>query len=185
MAGGNVLKGAGMSRREVDFADVIEALYRQTNFQAEGHGVLLTSIGRDGRANVMTVGWGLYGWFYQDHPVAVVAVRPACHTFKLLDEVGEFVLCVPTEQIADAVAFCGTESGRDHDKFREAALTPVRSLRVRPVSIAECPIHVECRVYHKQRPPHFILPPEHRRQPLEAQHTIYFAEVLGTFLSGD
>jgi len=140
-----VLKGAGMSRREVDFADVIEALYRQTNFQAEGHGVLLTSIGRDGRANVMTVGWGLYGWFYQDHPVAVVAVRPACHTFKLLDEVGEFVLCVPTEQIADAVAFCGTESGRDHDKFREAALTPVRSLRVRPVSIAECPIHVECR----------------------------------------
>ena len=116
--------------------------------------------------------------------VAVVAVRPACYTFELLDEVDEFVLCVPTDDIADAVAFCGRESGRRCDKFKETGLTPVPSARVRPVSIAQSPIHVECRIYHKQRPPHFILTPEHRQQPLDAQHTIYFAEVLGTFVTG-
>jgi len=26
-----------------------------------------------------------------------------------------------------------------------------------------------------------LLTPEHRRRPLEQQHTIYFAEVLGTY----
>ena len=174
-----------MSRQEVSFVDVIERLYRQTDAQAHGKGVLLTSIGEDGKSNAMTIGWGLYGWFYHEHPVAVVAVRPDRHTFRLLDEVPEFVLCVPTDEISDAVAFCGRESGRDCDKFKETGLTTVPSVRVRPVSIAECPVHVECRIYHKQRPPHFILTPEHREKPLEQQHTIYFAEVLGAFVTGD
>jgi flavin reductase (DIM6/NTAB) family NADH-FMN oxidoreductase RutF len=115
--------------------------------------------------------------------VAVVAVRPACYTFALLDQVGEFVLCVPTDEIADAVAFCGRESGHTCDKFKETGLTPVPSTYVRPPSVAECPIHVECRIYHKQRPPHFILTPEHREKPLEAQHTIHFAEILGSFVT--
>ncbi len=168
-----------MSRQEVDFSEVIEELYRRT---AKG-GVLLTSVGNDGRPNAMTIGWGLYGWFYHSRPVAFAAIRPACHTFKLLDEVGEFVLCVPTDEIADAVAFCGRESGRDYDKFKETGLTVVPSVQVRAPSIAECPISIECSIYHKQRPPHFILTPEHRQKPLEAQHTIYFAEVLGTYVT--
>ncbi len=172
-----------MSRQEVNFVDVIERLYRQTDSQAHGIGVLLTSIGEDGRSNVMTIGWGLYGWFYHGRPVAVVAVRPDRHTFQLLDEVPEFVVCVPTDEISDAVAVCGRESGRDCDKFKETDLTPVPSVHVSPVSIAECPVHVECRIYYKQRPPHFILTPEHREKPLEEQHTIYFAEVLGAFVT--
>lgn len=171
-----------MERREVNFADVIEPLHRQTDFRgAGGMGVLLTSVGAEGRPNAMAIGWGLYGCFYHDHGVAVVAVRPACHTFKLLDEVGEFALCVPTPELAEAVAFCGRESGRDHDKFAECGLTPMASRLIRPPCIAECPIHVECRIYHKQRPPHMVLTPEHRQQPLEAQHTIYYAEVLGAY----
>jgi flavin reductase (DIM6/NTAB) family NADH-FMN oxidoreductase RutF len=174
-----------MPRREADFTDVIESVHRQTHFRGGGHGVLLTSCDADGHPNVMTIGWGLYGSFYHDRCVAVVAVRPACYTFKLLDQVGEFVICVPTDQIADAVAFCGRESGHTCDKFRETGLTPVPSTYVRPPSIAECPIHIECRIYHKQRPPHFILTPEHREKPLAAQHTIYFSEVLGAFVLGD
>lgn len=169
-----------MKRREVDFAEVIAELYYQTNVHAGGIGVLLTSMGKDGVPNVMTIGWGLYGWFYHGRPVVAVAVRPACHTFKLLDEVGAFVLAVPTDALADAAALCGKESGRDMDKFNQAALTPVASLHVAAPSIAQCPINIECRIYHKRRPPHFILAPQHREQPLEKQRTIYFAEVLAT-----
>jgi len=138
-----------MFRREVEFAEVIEALYRQTSSHAGGHGVLLTSVGSDGVPNVMTIGWGLYGWF--------------------------------SDAIAEQVRFCGVKSGRDCDKFKETGLTPVPSARVRAPSIAQCPIHVECRIYYKQRPPHFILTPEHRERPLAEQHTIYFAEVLGAY----
>jgi len=170
-----------MAREEVGFVDVIEDLYRRTDFHAGGPGVLLTSIGEQGRSNVMTIGWGLYGTFYHGRPMAVVAVRPACYTFGLLDEVGEFVLCVPTDQIAEQVAFCGKASGHDCDKFAESGLRPIPSTHVGPVSIAQCPVHVECRIYHKERPPHSILTPEHREKPLEAQHTIYFAEVLGAY----
>jgi len=174
-----------MPRREVGFTDVIESVHRETYFRGGGHGVLLTSCDAEGLPNVMTIGWGLYGSFYHNHCVAVVAVRPACYTFTLLDQVGEFVLCVPTDRIAEAVAFCGRESGHTCDKFKQTGLTPLPSTYVRPPSIAECPIHIECRIYHKQRPPHFILTPEHREKPLEAQHAIYFAEVLGAFVLGD
>jgi len=174
-----------MVRQEVDFAEAIGPLYRRTLARGPGGGVLLTSVGADGRANAMTIGWGLYGWFHHGNPVAVAAVRPACYTHQLLDEVEEFVLCLPTDEIADATTFCGSKSGRDCDKFGETGLTPISSTRVRPPSIAECPVHVECRVYHKQRPPHFILAPEHRQRPIEEQHTIYFAEVLGSFRMTD
>ncbi len=41
---------------------------------------------------------------------------------------------------------------------------------------------MECRIYRKQRPPHLVLTPEHREKPLAEQNTIYFAEVLGSFV---
>ena len=144
-------------------------------------GLLVNSVGADGAANTMTIGWWLLGWFYHDRPMSVIAIRPACHTFKLLDEVGEFVVSVPTDSIREAVAFCGRESGRDVDKFRATGLTAVASVHVRPPSIRECPLNIECRIYHKQRPPHMLLTPEHRRAPVEAQHTIYFGEVVGAY----
>ena len=166
-----------MERTSLDFGDVIEELYRETR----GNGVLLTSVGSDGRPNAMTIGWGLYGWFYHDRAVAVAAVRPACHTHRLLAEVPEFVLAIPTADLADQVLYFGTESGRDYDKFAETGLTPVASEGVKPPSVAECPVNIECRVYHAQDPPHFVLTPEHREKPIEVQHTIYYAEVLGTY----
>jgi len=144
-------------------------------------GLLVNSVGHSGVANTMTIGWLLLGWFYHDRPISVIAIRPACHTFKLLDEVGEFVVSVPTDSISEAVAFCGKESGRHVDKFEATGLSAVPSLDVTAPSIKECPINIECRIYHKQRPPHMLLTPEHRRAPVEAQHTIYFAEVLGAY----
>jgi flavin reductase (DIM6/NTAB) family NADH-FMN oxidoreductase RutF len=44
--------------------------------------------------------------------------------------------------------------------------------------IKECSINIECKVYTKVCPPHMLLTPEHRKRPVEEQHTIYFAEVL-------
>jgi len=153
----------------------------QTLKMAETTGVLLVSVGKDGRPNVMTIGWLLLGRSYHENPIAVVAVRPARYTFKLLDEVEEFVIAVPTHKLEKAVAFCGEKSGREVDKFKETGLTPVPSVHVKPPSIKECIINIECRIYKKIRPPHYILTPEHRRAPIPEQHTIYFAEVLGTY----
>ena len=164
-----------MARGELSFGECIGPAYERLTHG----GCLLNTVGAEGAANTMTVSWALMGYFYHGRPMVAVAVKPARHTFGLLEAVPEFVLSVPTPELADAVAYCGRESGRDGGKFAAAGLTPVPSAHVRPPSIAECPWNIECRVYHAERPPHGLLTPEHRREPVEAQHTIYFAEVLG------
>jgi len=163
--------------RKVNLFDYLDQTLKTT----QNIGVLLVSMGKDGRPNVMTIGWLLLGRSYHENPIAIVAVRPATHTFKLLDEVGEFVIAVPTPKLEEAVAFCGEKSGRKIDKFKETQLTPIRSVHVKPPSIRECTINIECCIYSKVRPPHYVLTPEHRKAPVSKQHTIYFAQVLGTY----
>jgi flavin reductase (DIM6/NTAB) family NADH-FMN oxidoreductase RutF len=150
---------------------------------AEQIGVLLVTCDRHGNPNVMTIGWLLLGRSYYKHPVAVIAVRPATYTYQLLDLVDEFVIAVPTSELADAVAYCGKQSGRVVDKFTVTSLTPVPSKYVAPPSIQECSVNIECRIYHKQHPPHQLLTPNHRKAPVSEQHTIYFAEVLGVSMN--
>lgn len=144
-------------------------------------GVLISCTGKEGKPNLITVSWWLFGWFYHGNPMSVIAIRPDRFSHHLLEEVPEFVVAIPTLEIRPAVDFCGKYSGRDHDKFAETGLTPVPSYHVRPPSVAECVANFECRIYEAVHAPHMLLTPEHRQQPLERQHTIYFAEVLGVY----
>jgi flavin reductase (DIM6/NTAB) family NADH-FMN oxidoreductase RutF len=146
-----------------------------------GGGVLCTVADQAGKQNLLTLGWGQIGPSYHDHPVFIIAVAPPRYSWRFLEEVPEFVIAVPDDTLRSAVDFCGTKSGRDLDKFKAARLTPVSSVHVRPPSIAECSMNVECRIYATLAPPHMLLTPEHRRAPLQNQHTLYFAEVLGTY----
>jgi flavin reductase (DIM6/NTAB) family NADH-FMN oxidoreductase RutF len=144
-------------------------------------GVLCTVVDARGHRNVLTLGWGQIGPFYHNRPVFVIAVTPLRYSWRFLEAVGEFVIAVPDDRLQAAAELCGTKSGREMDKFEAAALTPVPSAHVKAPSIRECPINVECRVYARVHPPHMLLTPEHREKPIERQHTIYFAEVLGTY----
>jgi flavin reductase (DIM6/NTAB) family NADH-FMN oxidoreductase RutF len=144
-------------------------------------GVLCTVVDQAGEYNVLTLGWGQIGPFYHGHPVFVIAVTPLRYSWRFLEEVPEFVIAVPDEALAEATAFCGRRSGRDLDKFEAAGLSKAPSQHVKAPSIRECPINVECRIYARVAPPHALLTPEHRQRPVEEQHTIYFAEVLGTY----
>ena len=144
-------------------------------------GMFLTSISADGVPNVMAIGWGLWGWFYHDRAMFAVAVTPQRYTWSRLEQVPEYVVSVPGDDLDAAVELTGTRSGRDLDKFKAAPLTAIPSQHVRPPSIAECVVNIECRTYHAQHPPHGILTPEHRDKPLGEQHTIYFAEILGVY----
>ncbi len=144
-------------------------------------GVLCTVVDAQGRQNVLTLGWGQLGPGYHGHPIAIIAITPLRYSWHMLEETGEFVLAVPDDRLAPALELCGTRSGREGDKFVAAGLTPVPSRHVRPPSIRECPLNLECRVYTRSAPPHELLTPEHRQRPLAQQHTIYFAEVLGLY----
>jgi flavin reductase (DIM6/NTAB) family NADH-FMN oxidoreductase RutF len=171
-----------MVRREaLDFWDCTTEILRRM----QKGGVLCTVVDEKGGQNVLTLGWGQIGPSYHGHPIFIIAVTPLRYSWRFLEEVPEFVIAVPDDSLQEAAALCGSKSGRDMDKFKAAGLTPVPSKHVRAPSILECPINVECRTYARIAPPHMLLTPEHRQRPLEDQHTIYFAEVLGTFCLGD
>ena len=144
-------------------------------------GVLCTVVDKSYNANIITLGWGQIGPSYHGHPVFIIAIAPQRYSWHFLEESPEFVIAIPNDSLNKAVKICGTLSGRDVDKFEASGLTPVISHIVKAPSILECPINIECRVYAKIAPPHLLLTPEHRKAPVEMQHTIYFAEVLGTF----
>ena len=163
----------------IDFWEIAGGLLTQT--LRENGGVLATVVDDQGGDNVITLGWGLIGPHYHKNPMVAIAVCPPRYSWRFLEATGEFVIAVPADGLRKAVDYCGTHSGRDGDKFAAAGLTQVRSRHIKAPSILECPINVECRTYTKVSPPHMLLTPEHRTHPIEEQHTIYFAEVLGTY----
>ncbi len=165
--------------KELDFWSCTSEILN--HMRSGGDGVLCTVADKGGNQNLLTLGWGQIGPSYNGNPIFSIAVAPMRYSWRFLAELPEFVIAVPDDALRSAVDLCGTRSGRDLDKFKAAGLTPVPSVHVRPPSIAECPINVECRVYATVAPPHMLLTPEHRRAPLQKQHTIYFAEVLGTY----
>ena len=155
-----------------------EILYRMQS----RHGGVLCSVAKpDGEQNVLTLGWGQMGPNYEGHPIFTIAVAPPHYSWHFLETLPEFVIGVPDDELRPAVDFCGTQSGRDMDKFEAAGLTPVTSVHVKPPSILQCPLNVECRIYTQVAPPHMLLTPKHREKPLTEQHTIYFAIVLGVY----
>ena len=160
----------------VFWEQVQEVVYR-----LQHGGVLCTVVDRGGATNVLTLGWGLVGPFYRGHPIFAIAVTPLRYSWRFLEQVPEFVIAVPGDGLEEEALRCGRTSGRDGDKFAANRLTPVPSVHVRAPSLLECSINVECRIYTRVAPPHMLLSPEHRQRPLEQQHTIYFAEVLGTY----
>ena len=130
--------------------------------------VLLTCVGRDGIANVLTVSW--VSVVCGTPPMVGVAVRMERFSYALMQKTGEFVLNIPSAALLRAVDFCGTVSGEAVDKLVQANLTPVPGMKVRPPMIKECPINLECVV----------------RQTLPlGSHALFLAEVAAVHADAD
>jgi flavin reductase (DIM6/NTAB) family NADH-FMN oxidoreductase RutF len=92
---------------------------------------------------VLTIAW--VGTLCSDPPMCYIAVRPERHSFAVLERNREFVINLTTEEMARATDWCGVRSGRDHDKFKEAGLTPGPASIVQAPLIEESPLCIECR----------------------------------------
>jgi flavin reductase (DIM6/NTAB) family NADH-FMN oxidoreductase RutF len=171
-----------MAKVRVRYTD----LFAQTIQRMREDGLLLVSIGTDGRPNVMTIGWGTIGSIWS-RPVFVVLVRPSRHTYSRLEQVSDFTVNVPPPGLAEAVSHCGTVSGRDHDKFQEMHLTPVPAREVRSPIIRECVVHYECRTLHRND----LVPnalAEAVREEFYASgnfHRVYFGEIVAAYADED
>ena len=79
-------------------------------------------------------------------PMLSISVRPERYSYHMIEESGEFVVNLTTEQLVRATDFCGVRSGKDIDKFKEMHLTPLPSKEISAPGIAESPVNIECKV---------------------------------------
>ena len=109
--------------------------------------VLISVADRAGNSNVFTVAWT--GTICSDPPMVSISVRPERYSHHMIEETGEFVINLTTEELVYATDYCGVKSGRDVDKWKEMNLTPIAGEHVKAPMVAESPVNLECRVTQK------------------------------------
>lgn len=110
--------------------------------------VLVSVADKAGNSNLFTVAWT--GTVCSDPPMVSISVRPERYSYHMIEETGEFVLNLTTEQLSFAVDYCGVKSGRDTDKWKEMNLTRVSGECVNVPLVEESPVNIECRVVRKE-----------------------------------
>jgi len=106
--------------------------------------VLATCVPADGKPNIITL--GMIMPISHNPPLIAIGVSPKRYSHTLIEKTKEFVINVPTKDLVKQIAFCGSVSGRNHDKFRETKLTPHPSRKARSPLIKECISNLECKV---------------------------------------
>lgn len=76
--------------------------------------------------------------------ILACAIGTKAYSCELIQKTGEFVVNVPTEDLEKQVYYCGYNSGRDVDKFKETGLTPRPARKVKTAIVDECVAHMEC-----------------------------------------
>ncbi len=96
--------------------------------------------------NVMVASWGFVGVMW-GKKVYVAPIRDSRYTKELLDKTGQFTVSVPSAgSMKSELAFCGTKSGRDFDKWKETGMQKVPAKVVDGVVVGGCERYFECRV---------------------------------------
>jgi flavin reductase (DIM6/NTAB) family NADH-FMN oxidoreductase RutF len=127
------------------------------------HPVLLVgTYGVDGKPNLMNAAWG--GICCGDPPCVAVSLREATLTYHNILHSKAFTVGIPSRKYIEAADYVGIVSGRDHEKFRETGLTPLKSEKVNAPIAAELPFSLECILF------------QHHNLGL---HTIFIGEILG------
>ncbi len=83
---------------------------------------MLVTAGNGEKVNTMTASWGGVGVLW-NLPVAFVFIRPQRYTFEFTEAEDTMTLSFFGDGCRDALKLCGTVSGRDCDKIKEAGLT--------------------------------------------------------------
>jgi flavin reductase (DIM6/NTAB) family NADH-FMN oxidoreductase RutF len=131
--------------------------------------------------NTMTIGWALLGYIWQRN-IFMVAVRNSRHTFSIIEKALDFTVTVPSADMKDALMFCGSNSGREVDKFTACNLVPAASLQTVSPVLQMPGIHLECRICFKApMNPECLDPSLDDLYPAKDYHTLYFGEIAACY----
>ncbi len=151
-------------------------------------GIFLTTEAEE-KTNTMTIGWGGINIIW-GRPVFIVLVRDSRATYRLIEKSGEFTVSVPiNKDMSEELAFCGTRSMRDCDKFEETGMTRLAGRRIKTPVIKEAGLHYECKVIYKQTLDEKSIPEnvKNRYYDLNTKkgntiHTVYYGEIIDQYI---
>lgn len=106
--------------------------------------ILVTTTDKNEKANIITL--TLVGGVCWEPPIIGIGIGKNQFSKGLVEQIGEFVVNIPTAEMIKDVEYCGLVSGRDNPKFENTSFTPVPSTKVKPPMIKECPLNLECKV---------------------------------------
>lgn len=131
--------------------------------------VLVSATDKNGKSNVMTAAWT--GTICSDPVMVSVSITKKRYTHHIIKETKEFVINIPNKDLVLYTDYVGIYSGSKVDKFNlpgEYKVTPVKSNKVKAITIDECPIALECKV----------------KQILElGSHDMFIAEVVSVSIN--
>ena len=139
---------------------------------------MLITAGTMDHYNTMTASWGHMGIMW-NLPVAIGWIRPQRYTFEFTEKYSHFTLSFFTEEYRKALQFCGSRSGRDHDKAAETGLTPVATEQGN-VIFQEARLVMECRKLYVDdlKAENFIAPElVSKNYPKNDFHRFYMGEI--------
>lgn len=134
--------------------------------------------------NTMTIGWGSISYIW-GKPVFVAMVRDSRYTYELIERTDQFTVSIPYgEGMEEELAFCGSKSGRNYDKFAECELVTTAGKNLKTPLIKGCDLHYECEIKFKQEMDPDKLDPrldEEWYSSDEGYHTLYFGEITACY----
>ncbi|HIS52076.1 MAG TPA: flavin reductase [Candidatus Onthomonas avicola] len=152
-------------------------------FRAIGKQWMLVTAGKPGDCNTMTASWGGLGVLW-GAPAATAYIRPQRYTKEFLDREAYFTLSFLPEQYRQALAYCGSHSGRDGDKWAATGLTTAAA-DCGAAYVEQAELVLVCRKQFCQRmDPACILDREAdaRWYPDHDYHDIYIGEITEAYL---
>jgi len=140
------------------------------------NGAFLTVQSND-KINVMTIGWASIGFLW-GRPVLSVMVRKSRFTYHIIDKTTEFTVSVPQKDMSAALNFCGSNSGKDVNKFESCNLEIYPGEKVKTPIIKTPGIHFECSIVYKSAlDPKELVDSYKHLYPDKDYHTIYYGEI--------
>lgn len=155
-------------------------------------GILLNTNGD--KFNSMVIGWGHLGTLWNKSTFHVY-VRQGRYTKGQLDKTGEFTISAPLGGIdTDINRICGSLSGFNIDKVKEAGLELEDAEVISTPGIKQYPLTIECKILYAQDQDLSLIPQDIREHtypqdvpgtaPMANRdfHTMYVGEIVDAYI---
>ena len=148
---------------------------------------MLVTAGDENSFNTMTASWGGMGYIWE-RPSTFIFIRDTRYTYQFLQQHESFTLSFFNEKYRNALRICGTMSGRNTDKVKEAGLTPLETPSGL-MSFEEARMIIECKKMFVQELDYANLTEPYKSKIMEeayknesSKHQMFISEIVNIWI---